>query len=151
MIPLVLGGLGAVGGGLGGAALAGRYLAPLSKAAYESADYLRAKTSSGLRKAAKGVKGVDYEGAGLGALGTPARALQARLEKAGRAVGNMPLGYVPGTAAATGLGLGGLMGATVGANVLGGIGQAMYPQQMGIDPESPYISQNPRGIGPTTL
>lgn len=133
MLPLVLGGIGAVGGALGGGALAGRYMPFLGKAAYEGADYLRAKASSGLRKAAKNMAGVDYEGAGLGALGTPARALQARLAQAGRAVGNMPLGSVPGIASAAGLGAGAVAGGLAAGALGGGIGQL-------IDPESPGSS-----------
>ena len=46
MLPLVLGGIGAAGGALGGGALAGRYMPFLGKAAYEGADYLRSKASS---------------------------------------------------------------------------------------------------------
>ena len=133
MLPLVLGGIGAAGGALGGGALAGRYMPFLGKAAYEGADYLRSKASSGLRKAANTVAGVDYEGAGLGALGTPARALQARLGQASRAAGNLPLGAVPGIASATGLGMGAVAGGLAGGALGGGIGQL-------IDPESPGSS-----------
>jgi hypothetical protein len=92
MLPLVLGGLGAVGGALGAGALAGRYMPLLSKAAYEGADVLRSKASSGLRKTAQKVGATDFEGAGLGMLGTPARVLQERLSRAGAQVANIPLG-----------------------------------------------------------
>ena len=124
MLPLILGGAGAIGGG----ALAGRYMSSLGKAAYEGADYLRSKASSGLRKAAKNMAGVDYEGAGLGALGTPARALQARLGQASRSVGNMPLGYVPSIGSIGGLGIAAAAGGTAGAALGGGIGQLIDPE-----------------------
>jgi len=135
MLPLVLGGLGAVGGALGGGALAGRYMPFLGKAAYEGADLLRSKASSGLRKAAQKVGATDFEGAGLGMLGTPARAIQERLNRAGIQAANIPLGAVPGISAGIGVGASALAGGMAGGSVLNYAGQMISPQNVITDPE----------------
>jgi hypothetical protein len=142
MLPLVLGGLGAVGGALGAGALAGRYMPLLSKAAYEGADVLRSKASSGLRKTAQKVGATDFEGAGLGMLGTPARVLQERLSRAGAQVANIPLGAVPGIAAGAGIGASALTGGLAGGAALNYAGQLMEQQNVITDPEYPGRSSN---------
>lgn len=146
MIPLVLGGLGAVGGGLGGAALAGRYMPALKKQAITAAAKGQRKVVNALDRAASYVPGTNMEGAGLGGLGLLARDVQGGIRGAAQNIAMMSLNPV-GTIA-RGVPIAG--GALVGGMALNAAGQAMYPQQMGIDPESPYIVQN-RGIGPTTV
>ena len=144
MIPLVLGGLGAVGGGLGGAALAGKYMPKLGGKAYEVADLLRSKASSGLMSTARNVPGIELEGGSLGAFGKQARGVQAGLQRAGQNVANIPLGAVEGVANLAVPGIAGLGGAALGATALSGLGQAFMPQEQAVDPES-YGSSNSQG------
>ena len=144
MLPLVLGGLGAVGGGLGGAALAGKYMPKLGAKAYEAADMLRSKAAAGLYGAAKNLPGVELEGAALGGLGKQARDVQAGLQRAAQGIGNIPLGAVEGLTNIALPGAIGLAGATSGAAALSGLGQAFMPQQEIVDPES-YGSSNSMG------
>ena len=144
MLPLLLGGLGAVGGGLGGAALAGKYMPKLGAKAYEAADLLRSKASSGLRGAAQLVPGTDLVGGGIGGFGQQARGVQRGLERASQNVANIPLGAVEGAvnlAVPAAIGLG---GAALGGATLQGIGQAFAPQEQAIDPET-YGSSNSPG------
>ena len=149
MIPLVLGGLGAVGGGLGAGALAGRYMPIVAKQAVRAVGKGKKQVSEKLANAAVGMD--KYGAGGPGAIGAMASDVQNLLLKGADVALNVPTAsLVRGGAIAGNIGAGAL-GATVGANVLGGIGQAMYPQQEALDPESPYVSQNPRGLGMTTM
>jgi hypothetical protein len=142
MIPLVLGGLGAVGGGLGAGALAGRYMPIVAKQAVRAVDKSKKQVSEKLANAAVGMD--KYGAGGPGAIGAMASDVQNLLLKGADAALNVPTkSLVRGGALAGNIGAGAL-GATVGANVLGGIGQAMYPQQEAVDPES-YGSSNSMG------
>jgi hypothetical protein len=58
---------------------------------------------------------------------------------------NMALGMVPASALTAGLG-----GVALGA-IPGAMGLPGFQQGGAIDPESPYVSQNPRGLGTTTM
>jgi hypothetical protein len=151
MLPLVLGGLGAVSGALGGGALAGRYMPLLGKAAYEGADLLRSKASSGLRKAAQKVGATDFEGTGLGFIGTPARALQEKLNRTSGQVANIPLGAVPRVTANLGLGASALAGGLAGGTALNYAGQMIAPDNTISDPELAASSNTPmaRSYTPT--
>ena len=144
MLPLVLGGLGAVGGGLGGAALAGKYMPKLGVKAYEAADYLRSKAAAGLTGAARNFPGTELEGGSLGGIGKQARDIQASLQKAGQRVANIPLGAVEGLTDVAVPGAVGLASASLGATGLNALGQALMPQQQAVDPES-YGSSNSPG------
>ena len=146
MLPLVVGGLGAIGGALGGGALAGRYMGDRRFQAMKGAAKGQRKVSDALFRAASYVPGTEMEGAGIGGLGMLARDVQKGLRGAGQNIAMMPLGnvgrvaqYAPNVACAIGGGL-----------ALSQMTQALLPQNVAINPESPYVDQNPRGIGLTT-
>ena len=144
MLPLLLGGLGAVGGGLGGAALAGKYMPKLGAKAYDAADFLRSKASSGLRGAAQLVPGTELSGGGIGGFGKQARDIQRGLERAGQQVANIPLGAVEGATNIAVPAAAGIGGAALGGATLQGLGQVFLPQEELVDPES-YGSSNSPG------
>jgi len=149
MLPAVLGGIGAVGGALGGSALAGRYMPIVAKQAVRAGAKGKKQLSEALRGAAEGME--KYGAGGPGAIGAMATDVQGLLSQGANAVANVPVAsLVRGGALAGNVGAGAL-GGMLGANMLGGIGQAMSPQQVALDPESPYVSQNPRGLGTTTM
>jgi hypothetical protein len=140
MIPLVLGGLGAVGGGLGGAALAGRYMPELKKQAMTAAAKGQRKVVNALDRAASYVPGTNMEGAGLGGLGLLARDVQGGLRGAAQNIAMMPLNAVGNIAQAAPIAAG-----TVGGGIaFNQAGQALFPQQEAVDPES-YGSSNSMG------
>jgi len=142
MIPLVLGGLGAVGGGLGGAALAGRYMPLVAKQAVRAGAKGKRALSEGLLGAAEGME--KYGAGGPGAIGAMATDVQNLLSRGAEKVENISIPQlVRGGAVAANLGAGAL-GAAGGAAALGGIGQALFPQQEAVDPES-YGSSNSMG------
>jgi hypothetical protein len=121
------GGLGAYGGLLGARQLAGKYGPVLANKARnvvtpEIADKLGMNVIQGPIDASVQRKG-------------PTRAY-------GKA---MAAGLVPAAALTAGLG-----GVALGA-IPGAMGLPGFQQGGGIDPESPYVSQNPRGLGMTTM
>ena len=140
MLPLVLGGLGAVGGGLGGAALAGRYMPELKRQAMTAAAKGQRGAAEALRRAGSYVPGTDLEGAGIGGLGMLARDVQKGLQGAGQNIAMLPLNAVGNIAQAAPI----ATGAIGGGIALNQAGQALFPQQEAVDPES-YGSSNSMG------
>jgi len=141
-------GAGALGAGAGlrGARLAGKYAPALLEAAQQKAvipvgniigDIGRNLPEDAKRRAAVVGKAADIIAAAEGAAMNPA---------AQRTVGKVTAGLaVPTAALSAGLG-----GVALGA-VPGAMGVPGFQQGGGLDPESPYISQNPRGLGMTTM
>ena len=157
-------GTGALGGaaGLLGARLAGKYMAP--EVAQAAQGFINPELIGSIDKTIKnfstGPKGGLRRNTAAGLLKT-SRNIASQIE-----AGNIPAllgGTVPGSgferniqkgiaaaavpAAALTAGLGGVaLGAIPGAMGLPG-----FQQGGAIDPESPYVSQNPRGLGTTTM
>jgi hypothetical protein len=141
-------GAGALGGGaglLGARALAGRYAPEMVKGIQnmgqgqqgfllEQATKMR---EGGLRQKAL-LELADV----AGGAGSIPEATAATTRVLGR---NMALGMVPASALTAGLG-----GVALGA-IPGAMGLPGFQQGGAIDPESPYVSQNPRGLGTTTM
>lgn len=140
MNPLLLGGLGAVGGGLGGAALAGRYMPELKRQAMTVAAKGQRGAANALRKAASYVPGTELEGAGIGGLGMFARDVQKGLQGASQNIAMAPLNAVGNIAQGVPI----AAGAIGGGIALNQAGQMLFPQQEAIDPES-YGSDNSEG------
>jgi hypothetical protein len=92
-----------------------------------------------------------YGAGGPGAIGAMATDVQSLLAKGAGAVENIPAASLARAGAGIGTLAGGGVGAVLGSQALGGIGNALIPQEPAIDPESPYVSQNPRGLGTTTM
>lgn len=139
MIPALLGGLGALGGGVGGFKLAGRYLqdvpAQLTKVGKKGTQ----KASDALLRGAVGLE--RYEGPG--AIGTMAGDLQNVLLRGADIAQNIPVEKIANRATAVGqVGLGVLGGLGAGQGLYT-IGNALIPQQP-LDPES-YGSSNSEG------
>ena len=137
-------GAGLLGGaaGLKGArniALAGKYGGQLSR----QAQGLLGRAEDRLSRASYGAKNDLVSDALLnlsGAAGNVAEQITPR--NIGKA---MAAGAVPAAALTAGLG-----GVALGA-IPGAMGLPGFQQGGGIDPESPYVSQNPRGLGMTTM
>jgi hypothetical protein len=132
MIPALLGGLGALGGGVGGFKLAGRYLQDVPAHLTQVGKKGTQKVSDALLRGAAGLD--RYEGPG--AIGTMAGDLQNVLLKGADVAANIPVEKLAQRATSVG---------QVGAGVLGGlgagqglysIGNALMPQQQAIDPEA---------------
>jgi hypothetical protein len=150
------GGLGAYGGLLGAKQLAGKYgnVVPglinkgLDKEIGNSGKSLRSRAEQAI------VNSPEYMSRGQAAtlyapqtVGNIARTsllgLPASLESAAKPA--FAAAAVPAAALTAGLG-----GVALGA-IPGAMGLPGFQQGGGIDPESPYISQNPRGLGMTTM
>ena len=139
------GGLGSAAGLLGGR-LAGKYAPQLMEAAQERAviplgnivgDVGRNLPASSKKRSAVVGKAADIIAAAEGAAMSPG---------AQRTVGKVTAGLgVPAGALTAGLG-----GVALGA-IPGAMGVPGFQQGGAIDPESPYVSQNPRGLGATTM
>jgi hypothetical protein len=142
MIPLVLGGLGAVGGGLGGAALAGRYMPAIAKQAVRTGVKAKGALSGALRGAAEGME--QYGAGGPGAIGAMATDLQGLLSKGADVVAGVPVAALGRGGAVAGNIAAGALGAGAGGAALGGLGQMFTPQEEAVDPES-YGSSNSQG------
>ena len=142
MLPAVLGGIGAVGGALGGGALAGRYMPIVAKQAVRAGTKGKKQLSEALRGAAEGMD--KYGAGGPGAIGSMATDVQSLLARGAGAVENIPVAALArGGATAANIAVGGL-GGMLGAQALGGIGNALMPQEPALDPES-YGSSNSMG------
>lgn len=145
------GGLGAAAGLLGARALAGKYAPSLYKAGLSGKQAMDLEL---LQKAAQMETRQQAEG-------LPKSLTQKGVEKLLSASANLPIpqqeqvtrglgkataaGLVPAAALTAGLG-----GVALGA-IPGAMGLPGFQQGGGIDPESPYVSQNPRGLGMTTM
>ena len=145
------GALGA-GGGLLGARLAGKYMAPALREAADTHLVGTVKEPKGiaalLSSAVKSIPADRQEGLRAKALqgiaNTTADVLTNVTDP--RGLGKIAAaGLVPASALTAGLG-----GVALGA-IPGAMGLPGFQQGGGIDPESPYISQNPRGLGMTTM
>jgi hypothetical protein len=147
-------GAGALGGSaglLGARALAGKYAPGLYKAGLsgkQAADLelLNKAVQLETRQKAEGMpksleqKGLEALLSGSANLPIPQQSQFERgLGKAAAA------GLVPASALTAGLG-----GVALGA-IPGAMGVPGFQQGGAIDPESPYVSQNPRGLGATTM
>lgn len=142
MLPLVLGGLGAIGGGLGGAALAGRYMPIIGKQAVRAGVKGKQGLSEALRGAAEGME--KHGAGGPGAIGAMATDVQGLLSKGADVASNLPVAAIGRAGAAAGTIGTGALGAGLGGAALGGLGQALMPQEQAVDPES-YGSSNSQG------
>lgn len=136
------GGLGAAGGLLGARALAGKYAPGLLKAAKEG----KVAAEKSLLESAIGMpEGSRRQNTILGlidkSVGVPIPTEQQFTRGVGK---GMAAAAVPAAALTAGLG-----GVALGA-IPGAMGMPGFQQSGAIDPESPYVSQNPRGLGRTT-
>jgi hypothetical protein len=140
MIPAVLAGLGALGGGVGGFKLAGRYLQHLPPELTKAGKKGTQKMSDALLRGAIGLD--RYEGPG--AIGTMAGDLQNVLLKGAETAANIPVEKIANRATTVGqVGLGVLGGLGAGTGLYN-IGNALMPQEQAVDPES-YGSSNSPG------
>ena len=142
MLPAVLGGIGFAGGALGGGALAGRYMPVVAQQALKAGTKGKQKLSAALRGAAGGME--KYGAGGPGAIGAMATDVQSLLAKGAGAVENIPAASLARAGAGVGTLAGGGVGAVLGSQALGGIGNALMPQEPAVDPES-YGSSNSMG------
>jgi len=151
-----LGGLGAYGGLRGATALAGKYADVLPNLVEKGLERPLGKTKRSARQRIEQgiVNSPEYMSRGQAAtlyspqtVGNIARtgllALPANLASAANPA--FAAGLVPASAAAAGAG-----GLALGAGI-GAMGVPGFQQGGAIDPESPYVSQNPRGLGMTTM
>ena len=141
-------GAGALGGGaglLGARALAGKYAPEMVKAIQNMGqgqqDFLLEQATK-MREGGLRQKALLELADVAGGAGSIPEATAATTRVLGR---NMALGMVPASALTAGLG-----GVALGA-IPGSMGVPGFQQGMAIDPESPYVSQNPRGLGTTTM
>ena len=141
-------GAGALGGGaglLGARALAGKYAPEMVKAIQNMGqgqqDFLLEQATK-MREGGLRQKALLELADVAGGAGSIPEATAATTRVLGR---NMALGMVPASALTAGLG-----GVALGA-IPGAMGVPGFQQGGAIDPESPYVSQNPRGLGATTM
>ena len=141
-------GAGALGGGaglLGARALAGKYAPEMVKAIQNMGqgqqDFLLEQATK-MREGGLRQKALLELADVAGGAGSIPEATAATTRVLGR---NMALGMVPASALTAGLG-----GVALGA-IPGAMGLPGFQQGGAIDPESPYVSQNPRGLGATTM
>lgn len=119
--------VGAIGGGLGGAALAGRYLPLVAKNAVKATRKGKQKAADSLVNAAVGLD--KYGAGGPGAIGAMGEDLQNIMLKGADAITNLPAAGLVRTGTRLGVAGAGAGAATAGA-MLGGM----------IDPEMPGSS-----------
>ena len=150
--------LGGAAGLLGAGKLAGKYNPALISAAQgkvtalgnKIGDAARDLPEKGMRRKAANVAADVVSGIDTRLFGDPIAGVSAGIpfpsQGVQRNVGKaVAAGLVPSSALAAGLG-----GVALGA-VPGAMGVPGFQQGGAIDPESPYVSQNPRGLGtPTT-
>jgi hypothetical protein len=141
-------GAGALGGGaglLGARALAGKYAPQMVKGIQNlgqgQQDFLLEQATK-MREGGLRQKALLELADVAGGAGSIPEATAATTRVLGR---NMALGMVPASALTAGLG-----GVALGA-IPGAMGLPGFQQGGAIDPESPYVSQNPRGLGTTTM
>ena len=152
------GALGGAAGLLGSRALAGKYNPALVSTAQQQVtrlgnkigDVARNLPEKGLRRKTANVAADVVSAADTRLFGDPLAGVSAALpfptQGVQRNIGKgIAAGLVPAAALTAGLG-----GVALGA-IPGAMGVPGFQQGGAIDPESPYVSQNPRGLGMTTM
>jgi hypothetical protein len=139
------GALGGRAGLLGARALAGKYSPVLvnavKKGGKEAQDFALEQATK-MREGGLRQKALLELADVAGGPAAEAAATQTTQRVLGR---NIAAGLVPAAALTAGLG-----GVALGA-IPGAMGLPGFQQGGAIDPESPYVSQNPRGLGTTTM